>query len=224
MAPTLDEVDALLGVAEAKDVPVMCGFVERFNAALRTAVSVLEEPPIHVVAIRHSPPAPRIASSVVGDLLLHDLDVALTLFDGQRPTVTGAACHRPAGTQFLEIADCSISFDSGVATLSANRMAQRKVRGLSIHSPSNTIEVDLLRQDVTVYRNVSQEITRGGGGIGYRASTEIDIPFVRHLGEPLALQFEHFLELVTGRGDHLAERVRIRSPHELMAEIEGRGA
>lgn len=220
LAPTIEEVDTLLALSEAKDVPVMCGFVERYNAAFRTTRSLIEEPPVHLVALRHSPPAPRIASSVVGDMLLHDLDVALSLFEGQAAVVNGSTLHRPEGHAFPEIADCTLQFESGVATLSSNRMAQRKVRSLLVHTPAATIDVDLLRQDVTVFRNVSQEITRGDGGVGYRASTEIDIPFVRHLGEPLALQFEHFLDIVAGIADHDDERRRIRGPHRLMGEID----
>lgn len=223
LAPSLAEVDQLLDLAARRDVPVMCGFVERFNAAFRTTAGLIEEPPLHVMSVRHSPPAPRIASSVVGDMLLHDLDVALGLFSDQQPTLLGAALHRPVGHEFAEIADCTIQFGSGIATLSSNRMAQQKVRTLSVHAPGQTIDVDLLRQDVTVYRHVSQEITRGGGGVGYRASTEIDIPFVRHLGEPLSLQFAHFLQLVEGTEDHAVERSRIRPPHVLMSEVEDAG-
>jgi predicted dehydrogenase len=223
LAPSLAEVDQLLEASTRQDVPIMCGFVERFNAAFSTAASLLDEPPIHVLAVRHSPPAPRIASSVVGDMLLHDLDLALSLFEGQEPTLVGAALHRPAGREFAENADCTLHFGSGMATMSSNRMAQRKVRSLSVHAPGQTIEVDLLRQDVTVYRNVSQEMTRGGGGVGYRASTEIDIPFVRHLGEPLSLQFAHFLDLVSGGADHSIERERIRPAHVLMNEVEDAG-
>lgn len=223
LAPSLAEVDALIDAAARHDVPVMCGFVERFNAAYSTAAALLDEAPSHLVTVRHSPPAPRIGSSVVGDLLLHDLDVALNLFAGEEGTLAGAACHRPDDAGFFEIADCSIRFGSGVATLSANRMAQRKIRTLSIHAPHQTIEVDLLRQDVTVFRNMSQEIVRGGGGVGYRAATEIDIPFVRHLGEPLVLQFAHFLSLVAGHADHDAERTRIRPPHVLMHQVEATG-
>jgi predicted dehydrogenase len=224
LAPSLAEVDELLALAAAKDVPIMCGFVERFNAAFRTTASLVEEPPLHLVALRHSPPAPRIASSVVGDMLLHDLDVALSLFGDQQVAVLGAAVHQPEGHEFPEIADCTLQFSSGIAALSSNRMAQRKVRSLLVHAPGQTIDVDLLRQDVTVYRNVSQEITRGDGGVGYRASTEIDIPFVRHLGEPLALQFGHFLDLVHGLADHDEERRRIRPSHAIMDEIDGGGS
>jgi predicted dehydrogenase len=220
LAPSLSEVDRLLKVADERDVPIMCGFVERFNAAIRTVAGMLPEPPVHLVSLRHSPPAPHIRSSVVADMLLHDLDIAVQLFGETDARVVAGACHQPATSAFHEIADCTLAFPTGQATLSANRMGQRKIRSMLVHAADQTFEVDLLRQDVTVYRNVSQEIVRDGGGIGYRASTEIDIPFVRHTGEPLALQFAHFLDLVAGIGDHDRERRRIRAPHLLMHEVE----
>lgn len=224
LAPSVAEVDVLLDAARARDVPIMCGFVERFNAAFQTAAALVGVPPTHVVTVRHSPPAARIASSVVNDLLLHDLDVVLDLMGGGAVDVVGAACFRPKWSDYSEIADCLLSFESGVASLSANRIGQRKVRAMSIHTDHETIEVDLLRQNVTVYRNVSQEITSRRSGVGYRASTEIDLPFVRHTGEPLSLQLAHFLTLVAGTGDHDRERERIRPSHVLMSEVEDRGS
>ncbi|MGB8861589.1 MAG: Gfo/Idh/MocA family oxidoreductase, partial [Ilumatobacteraceae bacterium] len=222
-APTLAQVDELLRIAADRDVPLMCGFVERFNAALRSAVQILAEPPVHLRAVRHSPPAPRIASSVVNDLMLHDLDLAQRLFGQAEALLVGSACLQPPGSPWNEIADATIAFGaSGVATVSANRMGQRKVRSLMIHTSSQLVEVDLLRQDVTVYRNVSQEMLLSSGGMGYRSSTEVELPFVRHSGEPLSLQFAHFLDLVAGRADHVEERRQIRPPHVLAEQIEAR--
>jgi predicted dehydrogenase len=224
-APTLAQLDLLLEIAGRRDVPVMCGFVERFNAALRTAIQILDGPPVHFLAIRHSPPAPRIASSVVNDLMLHDLDVAQRLFGHAEGVLVGSACVRPASSIWNEIADCTTAFGTeGVATLSANRMGQRKVRALSIHTATQLVEVDLLRQDVTLYRNVSQDMSFSGGGMGYRSSTEIELPFVRHTGEPLSLQFAHFLDLIDGSADHVEELRQIRPAHAIAEQIEQRSA
>ncbi len=221
LAPSLAEVDELIEAAEHRDVPLMCGFVERFNAAFRTAVSLLTDMPRHVLTVRHSPPAARIQSSVVSDLLLHDLDVVLQLFGYTTAQLIGAAGHRPDPSSFLEIVDCTLAFPAGgVASLSANRMGQRKVRDLTIHAGCELIEVDLLRQNVTVYRHVSQEMTHPAEGVGYRSSTEIEIPFVRQVGEPLQLQFAHFLDLVHGAGDRGLERSRVRPAHHLMDAVE----
>lgn len=225
-APTLAELDLLLEIAQQREIPVMCGFVERFNAAFCTALQVLDGPATHLLAIRHSPPATRISSSVVNDLMLHDLDVAQRLFGAVPGEVVGSACVRPPTSEWNEIADCTIAFPpspgqrQGIATLSANRMGQRKVRSLTIHTATKLVEVDLLRQDVTVYRNVSQEMLPSAGGIGYRSSTEVELPFVRHHGEPLALQLGHFLDLIDGVADPAEERRQIRPAHLFAEQIE----
>ena len=225
-APSLAELDQLLAIAQQREIPVMCGFVERFNAAFRTALQTLDGPATHLLAIRHSPSATRITSSVVNDLMLHDLDVARRVFGGLDGVLVGSACVRPPTSQWNEIADCSIAFGTpsgeqqGIATLSANRMGQRKVRSLSIHTATKLVEVDLLRQDVTVYRNVSQEMLHTASGVGYRSSTEVELPFVRHYGEPLALQLAHFLDLIDGVADPAEERRQIRPAHVFAEQIE----
>jgi predicted dehydrogenase len=126
---------------------------------------------------------------------------------------------RPPESSTAEIADCTIRFAGGtVATLSASRVSQRKVRSLTIATASQLIELDLLRQDISVYRHVRHEQI-GGPSTTYRAQTVVDIPFVRHAGEPLALQFEHFLDLVEGRADGEAERRRVLPAHALADRI-----
>lgn len=224
-APSLAELDQVLAIAEQREIPIMCGFVERFNAAFRTALQTLDGPATHLLAIRHSPSASRITSSVVNDLMLHDLDVAQRVFGGLEGVLVGSACVRPPTSQWNEVADCSIAFGTsasrqGIATLSASRMGQRKVRSLSIHTATRLVEVDLLRQDVTVYRNVSQEMLHSPSGVGYRSSTEVELPFVRHYGEPLALQLAHFLDLIDGVSDPAEERHQIRPAHVFAEQIE----
>jgi len=221
VASDFAEVSQLLELAARHDVPIMCGFVERFNAAFITALRLLTDVPDHVLTVRHSPPAPRIASSVVNDILLHDLDLVLGLFQWKAAAIVGAASYRPPTSSWCELVDCIVSFDGGgIASLSASRMGQRKVRSLSIHAGGQLVEVDLLRQDVSVCRNVSQEMMLTDGEIAYRSSTEVDIPFVRHAGEPLALQFAHFLGLINGSVDPTTERDHIRPDHHLADRVE----
>jgi predicted dehydrogenase len=219
LAPDLPAVQTILDASRKYDVPVMCGFVERFNPVISTALSVMEGPAIHVVAIRHSPPAERIISGVVSDMLIHDLDLAVQIAGDLEVDDVVSTLWRPPGSPTAEIADCTISFAGGsVATLSASRVSQRKIRTLTIATESQLIELDLLRQDISVYRHVRHEQI-GGASTTYRAETVIDIPFVRHAGEPLALQFEHFLDLVEGRADAELERHRVLPAHELASRI-----
>ncbi|HEX6538896.1 MAG TPA: gfo/Idh/MocA family oxidoreductase, partial [Candidatus Dormibacteraeota bacterium] len=54
----------------------------------------------------------------------------------------------------------------------------------------------------------------------YRAETVVDIPFVRHGGEPLLLQLRHFVRLLNGQVDAAAERDSILPAHEIAALVE----
>ncbi len=216
----LESSRALVACAERRGVPLMCGFVERYNPVVATMRNLLDEEPIHIVGLRHSPATPRSTLSVVFDLLIHEIDLALAYMGGARPAQVCGATSTAGRHPIVEVADCVLRFAGGsVATLSASRASQRKVRTQLVSTSTALYEIDLLRQDLTVYRHRAHE--QGvGAAAGYRAETVIDIPFVRHTGEPLALQFRHFLDLVEGRADPCEERSSILPAHEVAAVIE----
>jgi predicted dehydrogenase len=220
VATELADVARLLDVSRTRGIPVMCGFVERFNPVISTALSLMEEAPLHVLAVRHSPQTPHIATSVVFDLLIHDIDLAFQFTGGAPLQRLYAASWTAPSTDTREVTDCTIEFEQGtIATLSASRASQRKIRSFSVATPSALIELDLLRADISVYRHVRQE-QLVEGATTYRAETIVDIPFVRHAGEPLALQLEHFLDLLNGSVDAEAERRAMIAPHDVAARIE----
>lgn len=211
-------VAQLIAAAEAAGVPMMCGFVERFNAAVVTGLARLTGPPVSIQCVRHSPAAPRITTSVVTDLLIHDIDLVACATGHRSPTsICGVLTALGSAPDVSEQADVVLGWPDGpVANLSASRMGQRKIRTVSMVSGEELIEVDLLRQNVTIYRHVTHDMVGGA----YRSDTIVDIPFVRHAGEPLALQFEHFLALVRGAADATAELRSLVVPHQVADAIE----
>ncbi len=210
-------VRGLVDTARRCGTVLVCGFVERFNAAVVTGLAQLTAPPRSIHAVRHSPAAPRITTSVVTDLLIHDIDLVAGATGHRPPSAVAAVLSSPQPGGVAEQADVVLAWDGGtVANLSAGRMGQRKVRTLSVVSAHELVEVDLLRQNVTVYRHVTHELV---GGI-YRSETVVDIPFVRHAGEPLVLQLEHFLRLVRGGGDAEAELASLVVPHDVAGAVE----
>lgn len=219
LAPTLDEAKRLVELAAGLDQVLMCGFVERFNPAFVATMTMTSGSPLHLTCTRHSPAAPRIQTHVVHDLLIHDIDLVLQLMgpDDSVVEVTGFTSD-PLGRGVPDIADCMIRFRSGtIASLSASRATHRKVRHLAVNDGDQLIDVDLLRQNVDVYRHVRHELV--GSTPSYRAETVHDIPFVRRPGEPLALQLEHFLRLLTGEADVEAERRRLLPAHEVASAL-----
>ena len=246
LSPLLGEARLIVEASCRLGVPVSCGFVERYNPVVRTAERLMQEdfgPALHLVAIRHSPPpeaplkapdnpeaalkaldngdANRVQTglSVVHDLLIHDVDLALRLSAGGWTGQAVGGIWASPWTATAEIADCTLLLSGGaVATCSASRMSQRKVRSLSVATERAMLELDLLRRTITVYQHVGHLTALDDAG--YRAQTVMDLPFVREAGEPLALQLAHFLALVRGEADPDLERASLLGPHEAVAVLE----
>ena len=61
-----------------------------------------------------------------------------------------------------DVAETLLAFGTGaVANLSASRMSQRKVRSMVVSELNRLVEVDLLRNAVTLYQHVHDEPARG---------------------------------------------------------------
>jgi len=225
LSPLLGEARLIVETSRRLGVPVSCGFVERFNPVVRTAERLMHDdfgPALHLVGIRHSPPDANRALpglSVVHDLLIHDIDLALRLSAGGWTGQAVGGIWASPETATAEIADCTLLLAGGaVATCSASRMSQRKVRSLSVATERAMLELDLLRRTITVYQHVGHLTALDDAG--YRAQTVMDLPFVREAGEPLALQLAHFLALVRGEADPDLERASLLAPHEAVAVLQ----
>jgi predicted dehydrogenase len=219
LATSSADVEALCALATAHGLPLMCGFVERYNAVVGTLAGSLEGELVHLMTLRHSPASPRAGSSVVWDLLIHDIDLVLRLSGGGEPVEVEAQSMVPEGRSVSELTDCTLRFAGGpIATLSASRMSQRKLRTMLVTTTEAVYDVDLLRQDVTVYRHVRAEYLMAESP-KFRTETVIDIPFVRHAGEPLALQLQRFIDIVEGRADPVAEIASILPAHRTAERV-----
>jgi predicted dehydrogenase len=224
LANTLTECREIVELARSKEVVLMCGLLERFNPAVRTAAEIAREP-LHATTRRHSPYAERIRTGVAGDLLIHDIDMVLRLFGSQPETY---ACsfgffEPRSATGSEDVADATLGLPGGrIASMSVSRIAQTKVRSLVVSELGRTIEVDLLRQSITVYRDAgSSEFHEDAG---YTQQTIIDIPVIRHLGEPLQLQLDHFCDLIRGAADPRLEIDSLMAPHEVLHRLSAGAA
>lgn len=219
LADSYDEASSIVIAAETQGVVLMCGFLERFNPAVRTAIEIAKEP-LHVATTRHSPYADRIRTGVASDLLIHDVDIVVRLFNEQPSAVSGhfGYFEPRSGVSSEDVAECTLQFADGqIAALSVSRIAQHKVRTLTIGELGRVIEVDLLRQAITIYHHV--QAAGYDEEAGYRQQTIIDIPVIRHPGEPLQLQLAHFVALLDGRADADVERATLLAPHRVVHEI-----
>lgn len=226
ICPSFAQTEEILNAAEAADTPIMCGFLERYNPAIIAARQMIDEP-LYARADRHSPYAPRIKTGVAWDLLVHDVDLISQLFGGRVPNSIGVEVgnfHPSSLADAEDIVEVSLGFDGGgLASASASRLGQRKVRSLLVQSLDHMVEIDLLRRGVTLYRHTTISEDKPGGA-GYRQMTEMEVPEVTGR-EPLATQFERFLGLVAGDVDADEERRSILPAHRIVeSALEARSA
>jgi len=219
LADTVDDVRHLVAVARRGNVPLMCGLLERFNPAVRTLMRIVDQP-VHIETVRHSPYAARVVTGVAQDLLIHDVDLVLRLV-GRLPSSIDARfayAHPSSEPGAEDVAEVTCDFDGTLASLSASRISQRKVRSLVVAELDRLIEVDLVRNDITVYRHVINAALEEDG-LGYRQQTVIDIPAIHDAREPLVSQLERFVALTRDEADAADELDTLEPPHLVVDEV-----
>jgi predicted dehydrogenase len=178
----------LARAAAAAGVTIQVGHVERFNPAVRTLFSAFQN--LSVVAVtaeRLGPPVERdIEANVVFDLMIHDIDLLCTLLEG-RPELVSAA---GAGSEY---ATATWSSDGVVASLTASRITQERVRRLTVTAEECRVVVDLLDQTVEVHRRSRPEYVASDGDVRHRIESVVERPFVES-GEPLKQELAAFVD------------------------------
>jgi predicted dehydrogenase len=191
MTPTLDEARALFAIAKRTGAVLHVGHVERFNGAVDELRQIVRAP-ILIESRRLGPFTPRVQKdTVVMDLMIHDIDIVLNLVDSPpvRLAAQGAAVH----SEVADVAAVQIRFASGaVATITASRATEEKIRTLAITQPDAYIVLDYTEQDIQIYKRAAQEYTMARGSIRYRRAS-----FVEHLkvhrDNPLKLEIQHLI-------------------------------
>lgn len=218
LADDFEGTRTLIERSEAVGVPLSCNLVERFNPAVMLASSIIENP-VQFSAVRHSPYVSRVRTGVASDLAIHDIDLALRLFKATPTEVTAeyGYPHPDSDADSEDVALFNMGFaNGGVASVSASRVSQKKIRSLSVAELDRLIEIDLLRKDVTIHRHVKHEhIT--DDFFAFREQTIVDIPVIPAAREPLAQGLDHFLGLCRGDIDPDQERATLIAPHAVIA-------
>jgi predicted dehydrogenase len=147
IASTLAEADEILAVASANGRVVQVGHLERFNPAV-TAAMPLRNRPMFFESHRLSVFTPRsLDVDVVLDLMIHDLDIVLTL--AASPVREVRAVGLPVLSQKTDIANVRVEFESGaVANFTASRVSTERVRKLRFFQPHQYLSLDFARQDL----------------------------------------------------------------------------
>ncbi len=170
----------LVARAERAGVILQVGHIERFSPAVGELARRLADPR-RIAAVRKSGWTGRSADvDVVLDLMIHDIDLVLTLAGSPVKSVAADGMTTVSGR--IDEAEAWLTFESGlIATLSASRSARENQRMLTVTEPGAIYVADLAGPTLTVK-------PRGGQG------TARAIPLTPH--DNLGAQIAAFLDSV----------------------------
>lgn len=143
LATSVQQAQAVLAAAHEAGVVLACGHQERIVFA-EMGLFEAPETPVRVEAVRKGIWSGRNADvSVVLDLMIHDLDLALTLSRGQVDSVSARAETRHGGLP--DASEAEIAFADGMtAGFVADRAAPARERSMRIVYASGVVEIDFL--------------------------------------------------------------------------------
>ncbi len=148
---TLEEARSLLSLSNEAGVKVQVGHVERFNPAFVEAKKFLDQP-MFIETHRLAQFNPRGTDvPVVLDLMIHDLDIILSVVQSSVKNVSASGVSVVSDTP--DITNARIEFDNGcVANLTASRISMKNMRKSRFFQKDAYISVDFLTKEMEVVR------------------------------------------------------------------------
>ena len=228
LAANLADADRILELARAHGRIVQAGHLERFNPAVTAARTQLHQP-MFFEAHRLSVFTPRsLDVDVVLDLMIHDLDIVLSLVDS--PVREVRAVGLPVLSRKVDIANVRLEFENGcVSNFTASRVSTERVRKLRFFQPHQYLSLDFARQDLLMI-----DVTAAAGmdpaqlaalaqlaqHAGQHPSAGLSLKKVPvEPGEPLRIEIESFLNAVRNRTRPLVSAEDGRAALALALEI-----
>jgi len=220
MTVTIDEAEELVRLSREKSLKLQVGHVERFNTALRAAQEKLfEGAPLFIECHRLAPFKPRgVDVDVVLDLMIHDIDVILSLV--RSPVKSVAAVGAPVLTKFVDIANARIEFESGtVANVTASRVSQNATRKFRVFQHNQYLSIDFGTGEINL-------TTKKGEWKDDQIPLELEA-WSLEKGDALLAETEAFVRavrddapvVVSGEDGLVAMRVAVQVQNEILARL-----
>jgi len=206
IALDLDEADAVVALADERGLVLQVGHQERY---VFEAFGVLdrETRPTRIESRRLGPYSERGTDvSVVLDLMIHDLDMARQLVDGEPASVAAEATRDPGPE--ADRVKAELSFSGCDVVLEASRIHDRRERDMRLVYPDGEILIDFMNR--AIENTTGEALARDFGAD--------DAPL--SLRDPLAFGTQSFLRAVAEGGAPLVSGAAGRAALALALAIE----
>jgi len=151
LANTVEEAKAIVSMVNEAHVKFQVGHVERFNPAY-LSLKDIDLHPMFIEVHRLAQFNPRGTEvSVVLDLMIHDIDIILSIVKGNVRNISASGVAVMTDTP--DIANVRIEFDNGcVANLTSSRISMKKMRKMRLFQKDAYIGIDFLEKNTEIIR------------------------------------------------------------------------
>ena len=187
---TVGEADVLVAAAAKGGRILQVGHSERYNGAVRALSAQVQDPGF--IEVHRMGPFPGRGTDVdvVLDLMIHDIDIILTLV--KSPVTAVSAVGVPVVSGQVDIANARLEFASGcVANITASRVSGERLRKIRVFQRDTYFVLDYASQELNLFRKSAVD------GSGKAHLTRIEVPVTRV--EPLRQELSDFLDSVRTR-------------------------
>ncbi|MBT5073848.1 MAG: Gfo/Idh/MocA family oxidoreductase [Kordiimonadaceae bacterium] len=198
-----DEQDAkkLISLSNAHNVKILVGHVEQFNPAILQLKNILQNGSFKINNIKASRVGiggARITDvGVVDDIMIHDLDIILSIVD-EVPDTVSAAMVRNKTSQSEDLCVAMMTFPSGIiADITASRITHKRNRILEVDTDKGVFVLDYFTQELELYhhrKDVLEQDPLSELGTSVM-DTRVEKILLRR-AEPLTTELAHFISVI----------------------------
>lgn len=192
LATTADEARAIVDLAAQHRTLLQVGHLERFNAGVMK-LAELARAPRFIEVHRLGAFAGRATDvDVVADLMIHDIDIVLSLVRAELREVRAAGAR--VVTAHVDIANARLEFAGGaVANVTASRVSRRPFRRIRVFSRDAYLGLDFAEQRL---EQISPGRAEAGAPFPPLVETQVEVESQL----PLNAELAHFVECVRAGG------------------------
>ena len=149
IAATRGEGERIVALADQAGAILQIGHLERFNAGVMALAEHIDRPRF-VETQRLGEFVERATDvDVVSDLMIHDLDIILSLMGSELRSVS--AVGTPVLTDQVDIANARLEFANGaVANAVASRVSDRRIRHIRVFQEHKYLSLDFIAQTIDI--------------------------------------------------------------------------
>ena len=193
---TLEQAEALKDAAAESKLVVQVGHIEKYNPAFIELQKVLEG--VEILAMNFNRLSPFQGSNVdvdvVLDLMIHDIGLVVDMFETEPVSVDAHGFS--VFTKTIDYGLAVLKYEPEVLlTLTASRVTEQKIRGISVTTRDAYIEADLLHKTIEVHRRTMGDYVNQKNSHKYRQESFIERIVVPTM-EPLFLELQDFVTCV----------------------------